>query len=113
MENNTDSGKSLAPKDERSPYPSESMAYCIDMVKRIINDHGTNEAISREEVANSLDKAVPTIIMKISSCVQYGMLKSQHGIGYFISDLFQKYLQPVYDHDERKFLLEMFKTPPL
>ena len=83
------------------------------MVEKIVLDHGTNEAISRDDIAKSLDKAIATVIMKISSCVQYGMLRSQHGKGYFISDLFKKYLQPVYENDEKNVLLEMFKNPPL
>lgn len=95
------------------PAPTENIAYCLEMAQTIVAAHGTATPVSKEEISKETGKAVATLVMKISSCVQYSILNNVHGKGYQASDLFQKYSQPVYPNDEFIAKLKMFQSAPL
>lgn len=94
-------------------FPVETIKSCIDTVKKIASHSGSGNFVSRKDVTIILGKSEGTVNLKLSTCVQYGLLLNKHGKGYLPSELFMQYIDPVYDEDRKKAMLQMFNQPAL
>jgi hypothetical protein len=94
---------------QQTAYPSESIMPSISLVKQIVSAKGEINPISRKDISVITDKAEATLSMKLSTCVQYGLLKSQFGKGYLPGELYHKY---TYEEQANSLLL-IFSSPPL
>ena len=104
-----------AEKVVQAPYPAEDIKTSINIVQQIVEQKGTSAVATRNDIAVILGKAESTIILKISACVQYGLLvksRTKDG-GYISSPLYKSYTEPIYTGDEKKHMLNMFQTPTL
>jgi hypothetical protein len=100
-------------KNSPVSYPSETIDYCIQLIRKIVAQKGGGALVSRDEIAVILGKAQQTLQLKISTCVQYGLLSKSHGKGYCSSPLFQTIETPEFDHDKTNALIEVLGNPPL
>jgi hypothetical protein len=98
--------------DPSGSYPSETIDDCKNIVKQVYDSKG-DDFVSTADIAVIVGKARPTMILKVSACVQYGLLKNVYKKGYHATKLFQSIVSPEYDHLVRNYLLEAFGNPPL
>ncbi|MES2131250.1 MAG: hypothetical protein V4506_02810 [Bacteroidota bacterium] len=93
-------------------YPSETLNYCLEICKQIYEAKG-DSFVSTTEICAITGKAKGTMIMKISACVQYGLLLNTYGKGYSITELFISIIKPEFEHAERNKRLEAINNPAL
>lgn len=96
-------------KQIQSTYPSETISASIGLVKAVVTAKGEINPISKKDYSIILEKAESTLTMKLSTCVQYGLLKLSFGKGYLPGAHYHKY---VYE-DQLGAQLLIFSTPPL
>lgn len=96
-----------------SAYPSFDIQTCYNLVSKVYSDYGNSKFVSREDVAKSANIAVATVQMKVSSCVQYGLLEMKSKVGYRPTNNFIRIYKPKDEIEKREALIESFKTPPL
>lgn len=94
-------------------YPSETLEDCLIMVREVVKHKGDATPIPKEQVADAMGKAVATIVLRLSCCVQYGIMKNVHGKGYLPTDLYRRIEMPEYDHNRDATMVEAFKNPIL
>jgi len=94
-------------------YPVASLEVSINNVQKIVSSYGTSSTVSKIQIGDVLKKSTGSLGLHCSTWVQYGLVDLVFGKGYQISNLFKKFLEPVYDADSRKTQLEMFCNPPL
>lgn len=85
------------PRIRSIAYPSFTISQSVDLVKRINQQFGNTIYNKREHIAEQLDMSVGNLMMKLSTCVQYGLLEMKSGEGYKPSDLFTKIYKPLND----------------
>ena len=95
---------------ERANYPTESLESCLELIDTVVESKGTKEIVDRKEIAVIVGKAPSTLILKISACVQYGLVTNHYGKGYQPSELYQRISAPETDIDRKNQLLEAFKS---
>lgn len=100
-------------KQQQSSWPSETILSSIDLVDKIVSEKGGAKPANRKEIAIITGKAEATLVMKLSSCVQYGVLENRFGHGYVPGLFYEKYNSPVFDSDKQIVLLKMFANPEL
>src|ERR1700733_12986469 len=71
-----------------SSYPSIELSEGIALVTKISTDLGNTQYHDKELIAKALGFAWSSLKMKISTCVQYGLVELKHGIGYKVTLLF-------------------------
>ncbi len=98
---------------ERTTYPYETIKASIEMVRQIVDVKGTGQYASKKEISIILSKAEGTLVTKLSSCVQYGLLVNKFGVGYIAGDLYTEYVHPVYNEDKKKAVLRMLYKPSI
>jgi hypothetical protein len=94
-------------------YPSYSLSYCLTICDTIYKNFGTSHRATREELSTALNLSVGNLQMKISSCVQYGLLDMKSKEGYKVTELFVRYKRPIDDNQATSAKIEAFKNPPL
>lgn len=100
-------------KQQQSSWPSETILASVDLVNKIVEQKGSAKPVSRREISVITGKAEATLVMKLSSCVQYGLLESKFGQGYVPGAFYDKYTNPVFESDKTKVCLQMFANPDL
>jgi len=98
---------------ERTTYPYETIKASIEMVRQIVDVKGTGQYASKKEISIILAKAEGTLVTKLSSCVQYGLLVNKFGVGYVAGDLYTEYVHPIYNEDKKKAVLKMLHKPTI
>ena len=93
--------------------PTETIRSCFELTDEIVKHKGTATPVNRVEVSVITGKALGTLIMKLSSCVQFGILNSKFGKGYQPSSLYDQYVNPIYEEDKKKVLLRILIQPDL
>jgi hypothetical protein len=101
-----------ADSQERATYPYDTIKSSLDLMEKIVSIKGTGQYSTRKEISIMLGKAEATLVMKLSSCIQYGILINKFGVGYIPTDLFNEYIEPVYEHDKKKVIVKMLLNPP-
>jgi len=101
----TDKGE----KQIQTSYPSEAINPSITLVKQIVTAKGEINPISKKDISVITEKAEATLAMKLSTCVQYGLLKLSFGKGYLPGENYHKYTY----EDQATALLRIFSSPPL
>lgn len=101
----TDKGE----KQIQTSYPSEEIMPSITLVKQIVTAKGEINPISKKDISIITEKAEATLAMKLSTCVQYGLLKLSFGKGYLPGENYHKYTY----EDQARALLVTFSSPPL
>ena len=108
-----EAGKNAQSKVQTA-YPAEPIMFCINLVRQIVDAKGELTPITLKDISLITNKAVGTLVMKVSTCVQYGLLVNKFGQGYLPGVNFKSYMEPVFGEEDRKIaLLKMFSTPPL
>jgi hypothetical protein len=93
----------------QTSYPSEPIMPSIALVKQVVSAKGEINPISKKDISIITEKAEATLSMKLSTCVQYGLLKLSFGKGYLPGELYHKYTY----EDQANSLLLIFGSPPL
>lgn len=95
------------------PYPIETIESIIPVALQLVAENGTGKPITKEAIAKAVNKSAAGLSQYFSTFVHYGIFITVHGKGYAPTELFRRYMNPVHDGDERKYMLEMFKKPSL
>lgn len=104
----------LSKNTAHSPsYPSSELNSILEFVTKIHTDLGHTQYHDKELIAKALGFAWSSIKMKISTCVQYGLLELKHGVGYKVSPLFIQIHKPVTEEEKRSALIEALRNPDL
>ncbi|HKP33056.1 MAG TPA: hypothetical protein VJT83_10020, partial [Chitinophagaceae bacterium] len=85
-----------------SPYPSEPLPSSLEKAKAIIAANGTTQHITKDSIAKTLQKALPTLNLTFSTWTQYCIFTNFHGKGYLPSETYNKYVDHAYPQDERR-----------
>lgn len=93
--------------------PSETIKSSLLLVEDIVKAKGSATPVTRKEISVITGKAEATLILKISTCVQYTVLVNRFGKGYLPGKLYEQYIEPTYEEDRRKVLLKILNSPPL
>jgi hypothetical protein len=101
--------KPIEGKPVQTSYPSEPIFPSLNLVKQVVTAKGEINPISRKDISIITEKSEATLSMKLSTCVQYGLLKVVFGKGYLPGALYHKY---VYE-DQATALLQIFSSPAL
>ncbi len=97
----------------QATYPWESIEDSIDLLRKLTDGRIIANPISKKDMSIIVGKSESTLTMKISTAVQYGLLKKVFKKGYLPGDLFDKYMNPVFDDDQKKALLHIMNSPSL
>jgi hypothetical protein len=100
-------------RQRSAAYPSYLISECFDFVKSIYSSFGSSTYVSREQIAKILGKSASTILMKLSSSNQYGLIEMKKNDGYKPSDLFLRMYKPLNDNEKRSAELECLRSPTL
>jgi hypothetical protein len=93
----------------QTSYPSEPIFPSIALVKQVVTSKGEINPISKKDISIITDKAEATLGMKLSTCVQYGLLTLAFGKGYLPGKNYHKYTY----EEQANALLLIFSSPPL
>lgn len=94
-------------------YPSYTISYCVEFAKKIYQQYGNSTFLDRKTLAKIEGISEPSVQLRASSAVQYGLLEMKSGEGYKPSGLFLKIHKPLNDKEKREALLTAFKRPKL
>jgi hypothetical protein len=94
-------------------YPSYSLTDCVEIVSKIYQSYGDASFIDRSQIAEALGLSVGSVVTRVSSCSQYGLLEKQSKVGYKPSIIFRKIYKPISEMEKHEALLEAFITPAL
>lgn len=98
--------------DSGSSYPSITIDSCISILKLIYESKGDG-FVSLNDIAIIVGKAKATMILRVSACVQYGLLKNVYKKGYCVTKLFISIVNPEFENLVRNYTLEAFGHPAL
>ena len=96
-----------------SAYPSYTISYCLDFIKKVYQEYGSSSFATRKNLADVLGISEGAIQMRTSSAVQYGLLEMKSGEGYKPSQLFLKIHKPLNEEEKHLANLEALKSPKL
>jgi len=94
-------------------YPSYTISYCVEFAKKIYQQYGNSAFLNRKTLAKIEGVSEPSVQLRASSAVQYGLLEMKSGEGYKPSALFLKIHKPLNDKEKREALIAAFKKPKL
>ena len=83
-------------------YPADTLKNCIELTDEVVKVKGTVTPLTRQEISIITGKAKPTLIMKLSTCVQFGIMNNVYGKGYQPSQLYDQYINPTYVEDKKE-----------
>lgn len=98
--------------DRSSPYPSFTIEYCLDVAQRVYSNY-PNYFATRENIAELFGVSADNMIMKVSSCVQYGLLERKVNEGYKATELFLTIHKALNEKESQDALLDCFRSPKL
>lgn len=78
-------------------YPSYSLSESVDFVKSINQHFGNTTFNTREGIAQVLGTGVGTLLMRLSTATQYGLLEMKSKEGYKPTPLFTSLYKPLND----------------
>lgn len=96
-----------------SAYPSYTISYCLDFIKKVYLEYGSSSFATRKNLADVLGISEGAIQMRTSSAVQYGLLEKKSGEGYKPSELFLKIHKPLNEVEKYNAQMEVLKKPKL
>lgn len=100
-------------RERSSSYPSYTLSECLSFTETIYKSFGDASYIKAEDLAIPFKVAYRTLILKISSAVQYGLLELKKTYGYKPSPLFKKIYRPLNDAEKRENLILALQRPTL
>lgn len=95
---------------KRISYVSKDLKSIIDFVGRIYNQLGHTTHHSNKAIATVHGLSPDSIKGHLSSAQQYKLLELKHGIGYKITEHFQKLYLPKNDNEKRVAIIESLKN---
>ncbi len=81
-------------------YPSYTISESFELVRKINQQFGNTTFNTREEIAQQLNMGVSTLMMKLSTATQYGLLEMKSKEGYKPSPLFTSIYKPLDDAEK-------------
>ena len=101
------------PKIRSVAYPSYSISSCIELTS-LIDAEFTDIVYSlREDISKNLGLSGGALLMRLSSCVQYGLLELKSKEGYKPTPLYKKISKPLPSENVNDFLKECLLNPEL
>jgi hypothetical protein len=94
-------------------YPSNTIKESVELTRKINQQFGNSTFNKREDIADQLEAGVGTLLTKLSTAVQYGLLEMKSGEGYKPSDLFTRIYKPLNDDERRNSEVECLLNPEL
>ncbi len=94
-------------------YPSITLEKAVNLVEKIYDKLGSAAFFNRDQIAEVLGQAPPTIFSQVSSCTQYGLLVMKSGEGYKTSELFQALHHPLNESERHASAIRAIQSPPL
>lgn len=111
-----DANDSINTKEAKKPrvsYVSKEHKFIFDFVSVIYKELGRSDYHSREDIAKAHGLSTDTIKTTFAACQQYGLLEIKHGVGYKITDLFQRIYHPINDDQRLHDLVISLKSPEI
>lgn len=105
--------KNKAPRIRSVAYPSFTLQNCIEFTKKIDDEFTGVVFTPREAIAKTVSSSGGALLMRLSSCVQYGLLTLKSNEGYKPTDLYRKIKRPLPSEDVKDFYKECFQKPEL
>ncbi|MBZ0245191.1 MAG: hypothetical protein K8H85_04520 [Cyclobacteriaceae bacterium] len=100
-------------KRERSAaYPSITLEDAVKFTQTIAKNFPSPQELTRDDIATVLKKKTASVVREVATCSHFGLLERTKN-GYKISSLFKAINHPVSKDEERKSLVEAFRTPKL
>lgn len=96
-----------------SSYPAYTIKQCVSIVENIYKNYGDSTFVKGEDLAVPFNMAYPTMVTRISACVQYGLLEKKTNEGYKPSGLFRKIYRPLNEDEASEALIQAFNSPNL
>lgn len=94
-------------------YPSYTIAYCVELTKKINTHFGAYTFTSREDISKELQIPVGTLLMQLSSATQYNLLEMKSKEGYKPTDIFKKIYKPLNETEKKTAEIQALISPPL
>lgn len=95
---------------KRVSYVSKDLKSMIDFVAKVYNQLGHTAFHSNKAIATVHGLSPDSIKLHLSSSQQYKLLELKHGIGYKVTDHFQKLFLPRNDNEKRTAVIESLKN---
>jgi hypothetical protein len=96
---------------KRIPYVQKDLKSMIEVGSKIYNQLGHTTYHSNKAIAIVIGLSPDSIKQHLSAAQQYKILELKHGIGYKITDHFQKLFLPKNENEERLAVIESLKNP--
>jgi|GEM_PF-1223636 len=106
-----DDNQSSKEAKKRVSYVSKDLQLMIDFVAKVYNQLGHTAYHSNKAIATVHGMSPDSIKTHLSSGQQYKLLEMKHGIGYKITDHFQKLYLPKNDIEKRSAVIESLRNP--
>lgn len=105
--------KSKSSRQRSVAYPSYPIKACIDLVTKIDSHFSDVLFTNREAISKELKLSGGALLMNLSSCVQYDLLKLKQNEGYKPTAIFKKIKKPLPEENITDAYLECFNAPEL
>lgn len=105
--------KSAKPRIRSVAYPSYAIETCIKNVEKINKEFTSVVFTPKEALSTHLQSSGGSLIMLLSSCVQYQLLEIKQKEGYKPSAKFEKINKPMPGENTNDILLECLSAPQL
>lgn len=106
-----DDNQSSKDSKKRSSYPARDLQSMIDFVAKVYNQLGHTAFLSNKAIATVHGMVPDSIKQHLSASQYYKLLELKHGVGYKITDHFQKLYLPKNDNERRASVIESLKNP--
>lgn len=106
-----DDNQSTKEGKKRVSYVSKDLKSMIEFVAKVYNQLGHTTFNSNKAIATAHSLSPDSIKLHLSSAQQYKLLEMKHGIGYKVTDHFQKLYLPRNANEKRSAVIESLKHP--
>lgn len=96
---------------KRVSYVSKDLKSMVDFVAKVYNQLGHTTFHSNKAIATVHGLSPDSIKMHLSSSQQYKLFELKYGIGYKVTDHFQKIYLPRTENEKRNAIIESLKNP--
>lgn len=108
--NDSNIGDDSRESKKRVSYASKDLSTMIDFVGKVYNQLGHTTYHTNKAIATVHGLSPDSIKLHLSSAQQYKLLELKHGIGYKVTEHFQKLFLPKNDGERRNAVIESLKN---
>ncbi len=113
MDTNESINETKRPRERSSAYPSYTIFFCVELIKKIVLKFGSATFVTREEIAKKLSISEGSLSTQLGACVHYGLLEMKVKIGYKPTACFRLIVKHLTEAEKTSALQEALNTPDL